>query len=182
MALNKTQNLSIALLFTALAAGCSNGVSQSHSYNNGPGLPPSASRPLPADIPASQMQPREGAAYLGAQRHNIEGLEDMSWKERVKCLGKRIDTDHTLTYHHDRRRSTHLDIDNLDDDPRITLSYEIILGPNPEKARENHICRFDSRWQGVLGSLGNELFVRKEDRIGQDFQRILGGKPKNPSP
>ena len=114
MALGKGTKLSIALLFTTLAAGCGGGYSsQSSSYGassyGGLGLPPSASRPLPADIPASEARP----AY---ERRLPDTPRSKATSGGKKCIFKRLSVD-------------------------FEFGYDIILGPNPSKAKRGSSCR-----------------------------------------
>ncbi|HIL29417.1 MAG TPA: hypothetical protein EYG18_09125 [Micavibrio sp.] len=141
MAISKGTKLSIALLFTSLAAGCGGGFTSSAPSYGGPGLPPSASRPLPADIPASEAQ-----AYNESRLPSVpERSHSMSSLERTGCTLRRLSGDIELGYDIDDRRSVTFGIDEIGSDKEVSFNYEITLGPNPTRGSSAGKCRLDIR-------------------------------------
>ncbi len=51
----------------------------------------------------------------------------------------------------------------------VKFYYRLAL--QPKKDKKAH-CRYDSRWQGVAGSLYNELFLREENTLYDNYDEI----------
>jgi hypothetical protein len=90
-----------------------------------------------------------------------------------KCRFKdRFDRKAVLAYEWGRNRLA-LDIDGLSlagaDVQAFKLQYRLRL--QPEKTRTEK-CRFQSSWQGLIGSGYNELFLRDEDTVFEEFKQF----------
>ena len=56
---------------------------------------------------------------------------------------------------------------------RVKLEYKLRF--SKEKDKKAH-CRYDSPWQGLLGSAYNEFFIREDDVVWHEIDDILDGR------
>lgn len=82
----------------------------------------------------------------------------------------RFDREAVLAYEWDRQRLA-LDVDGVelggDGDFAFRLEWKLRLQPEKTKKQK---CRYNSAWQGLIGSGYNELFIREEDTVYEEFR------------
>ena len=111
---------------------------------------------------------------------NEQGFNKKPDDNKLKLCGfkDRFDRKAILAYEWERSRLA-LDVDGLSfggsDDQAIKIQYTLRL--QPEKSKEQR-CRFNSPWQGLIGSGYNELFVREQDTVYEEL-REMRAKLKN---
>lgn len=88
-----------------------------------------------------------------------------------KCrLKDRFDRDALLAYEWDRSRFA-MDVDGINmsgsGDAGMRLEYKIRLQPEKTKKQK---CRYNAKWQGLIGSGYNELMVREDDTVWKELR------------
>lgn len=93
-------------------------------------------------------------------------------KEKACSIRDRFDRDALVAYQWGRNRIA-LDIDGLNWQSRqleeIKLEYKLRL--QDYKTRKEK-CRYESGWQGMIGSGYNELFLRDKDTVYDQIKKI----------
>ncbi len=127
---------------------------------------------------AAQSGPEGGPALKAAalQGLNAPGAELARFEESkpVKScsLGDRFDRGEVIAYEWDRNRLG-FDVDGLNmgggDESAVKLQYTLRL--QHEQSSEQ-ACRYASAWQGIAGSVYNELFLREEDTVWQELRAM----------
>lgn len=120
--------------------------------------------------------------------HSIEQHDEIVLSEKVTeaVIAASLDTDHTevnscrlkdrfdrealIAYEWDRSRMA-LDVDGIgggSDNSGLRFEYKIRL--QPEK-NEKQKCRYNAKWQGLLGSGYNEIVLRKQDTVMEEIRQ-----------
>ncbi len=88
----------------------------------------------------------------------------------LKCsISKRFDRKAMVAYEWDRNRLS-VDLDGVTGgETGMRVEYKIRLQPEKTRAQK---CRYNSKWQGLVGSGYNELILRKEDTVWQEIKEI----------
>lgn len=124
--------------------------------------------PFPSHIKLSEgVTPVEDSYYAGTKA-SLK-TEQSSKKCSVK---DRIDRDDLIAYQWGRNRLG-LDVDGINmrstELEGFKLQYTLRL--QPHKTRKEK-CRYESGWQGMIGSGYNEMFLRQEDTIWMQLDKI----------
>lgn len=123
-------------------------------------------------ISDATFQPNYFAAHSTQQKKDdavephILTLDENVPDNNIKCSIKdRFDRKAVLAYEWNRSRLS-FDVDGLgdSDDAGMRLEYKIRLQPEKTKKQK---CRYQARWQGLIGSGYNELVVRQDDTVWQ---------------
>ncbi len=90
-----------------------------------------------------------------------------------KCSIKdRIDRDDLIAYQWGRNRLG-VDVDgiNMRSTEMESIKFQYTLRLQDHKTRKEK-CRYESGWQGMIGSGYNEMFIRQEDTIWKQIDKI----------
>lgn len=126
---------------------------------------------FPSNITLSDVgMPGQDAEYYAQQTALRE-----STTENKKCSIKdRIDRDAVLAYQWGqnrvglRVRGLNIGGEGID---QVKLEYKLRL--QPHKTRKEK-CRYESNWQGVIGTSYNEMFVREKDTVWDQIDEFTG--------
>ncbi len=122
---------------------------------------------------------KTATTYFGdintAKINTIENSFDKTKKgKKINCSIKdRFDRKSILAYEWGRNKIS-IDIDgiNLKNSGNKAILFEYKLHIHPEKTKKE-LCRSSSKWQGIIGSSYNELFIRKDDTIWMQLNNII---------
>lgn len=125
--------------------------------------------PFPAHIKLSETTtPADESLYTGTKA--ALRTEQSSKKCSIK---DRIDRDDLIAYQWGGRNRIGLDVDGINmrstELEGFKLQYTLRL--QPHKTRKEK-CRYESGWQGMIGSGYNEMFLRQEDTIWMQIDKI----------
>lgn len=125
--------------------------------------------PLPSHIKLSDAgMPMQESLSVG-ERAALKA-EDSGKKCRIQ---DRIDRKAVIAYQWDDSRLS-LDVDGLNmsstEIEAVKLEYKMRL--QPYKTRKEK-CRYESGWQGIVGSSYNEMFLRKENTIWNQMDELV---------
>lgn len=105
----------------------------------------------------------EPAGMIDGAQMAVHSMDDA--RPVTKCRTKdRFDRAALLAYEWDRSRLS-FDVDGVNmsgDNAGFLVEYKLRF--QPEKTKKQR-CRYDSQWQGLLGSGYNELMLREDDRV-----------------
>lgn len=113
---------------------------------------------------------------LHAQNNSAPVVDALSYKNSAReekpknCSVKdRIDRDALIAYEWSRNRLS-MDVDGIGGgDMGMMMTYKIRLQPEKTKKQK---CRYNSSWQGMIGSGYNELMIREDDTLQEHFGKM----------
>lgn len=123
--------------------------------------------PEPADL-----GPAEAVVEVvnGAEKQSLN-QGDQSDDGGECSVRDRFDRDALLAYEWKRNRLA-MDVEGVNfngGNAGVMLTYTVRL--SPEKTKDQK-CRYQSKWQGLIGSGYNELMVREDDTLRDHFGRV----------
>lgn len=113
-------------------------------------------------VEAIREQPLDAEEVLA-----LKGESDSKSGCRLK---DRFDRKALIAYEWSRNRMA-LDVDGIvggSGDSGMRLEYKVRLQPEKTKKQK---CRYNARWQGLLGSGYNEFIVRKDDTVWTEIRQ-----------
>jgi hypothetical protein len=102
------------------------------------------------------------------------GLTSSQAEEKGCRIKDRIDRDAIIAYQWDQNRiALNVKGINMDSDgiEAVKLEYKLKLQPNKNHKER---CKYQSNWQGIVGSGYNEMFVREENTIWGQIRDVKG--------
>lgn len=118
--------------------------------------------------PALQAAALQGLDAPGAKIPRFEEAKPV----KTCSLGDRFDRGEVIAYEWDRSRLG-VDVDGLNmgggSEDAVKLQYTLRLQHERSSAQA---CRYPSAWQGIAGSVYNELFLREEDTVWQELRAM----------
>jgi len=113
---------------------------------------------------------------LHVQNNDAPVVDALSYKNSAReekpkncSIKDRIDRDALIAYEWKRNRLS-MDVDGVGGgDMGMIMTYKIRLQPEKTKKQK---CRYNSSWQGMIGSGYNELMVREDDTLQEHFGKM----------
>lgn len=143
---------------------------QPHFFTNIDGAELQAMR-IASEMDAAIKQAGADPAFVPvAVPDNLTGDASLN-AAKVKCsISKRFDRKAVMAYEWNRNRLS-FDLDGVGGggDQGVRVEYKIRLQPEKTKAQK---CRYNSKWQGLIGSGYNELILRKDDTVWEEIKEI----------
>lgn len=111
------------------------------------------------------LQPGAGDVEISAKANSL------AYDSQINCrLKDRFDREALVAYEWNRNRMS-FDVDGIggrSGSSGMKLEYKVRL--QPEKSQKQK-CRYNARWQGVLGSSYNEFVLRDKDTIWSELHQ-----------
>jgi hypothetical protein len=126
--------------------------------------------PFPSHISlSSEKMPLQEQLNMHGVRKALKAEEERGKNCRFQ---DRFDRTELIAYQWDGRNRLGVDVEGVgfgDSVEGVKLQYTLKL-QNHQNRKEK--CRYDSQWQGLIGSSYNEFFLRKENTVWQQLEDI----------